>query len=92
MNALPLCFYLLEALAVTHTLAPRETQIKERFKGNIRSAESAARISVIIFDVAISDTLMQSVSSPGIQASPGRKLSGPGSRWIDNYERSNLAS
>ena len=49
-------------------------------------------ISLIIFDVAISDTLMQSVNSPGIPPSPGSALSGLRSRWVDNYRRSNPAS
>lgn len=47
--------------------SPRShTQISEHFlKRNIQRG-AAAGTSVIIFDVAISDTLMQSASSPGI--------------------------
>lgn len=70
-----------------HARHKLESILKEIFK-----EQPAAGISVIIFDVAISDTLMQSVSSPGIQPSPGRELSGVRSRWVDNYGRSNLAS
>lgn len=70
-----------------HARHKLESVLKEIFK-----EQPAAGISVIIFDVAISDTLMQSVSSPGIQPSPGRELSGVRSRWVDNYGRSNLAS
>lgn len=92
MNALSkLLFALnLDSRTRTHRLHARhklESILKEIFK-----EQPAARISVIIFDVAISDTLMQSVSSPGIQPSPGRELSGVRSRWVDNYGRSNLAS
>lgn len=56
---MPRCDWL-EALAVTHKL-------ESTFKKEIFKEEPAAGISVIIFDVAISDTLMQSASSPGIQ-------------------------
>lgn len=90
MNALPLLLFALSPHSHTHWHRARhklESILKEIFK-----ARPAAGISVIIFDVAISDTLMQSVSSPSIQPSPGRELSGVRSRWVDNYGRSNLAS
>lgn len=70
-----------------HARHKLQSVLKKIFK-----EQPATRISVIIFDVAISDTLMQSVSSLGIQPSPGRELSRVRSRWVDNYERSNLAS
>lgn len=70
-----------------HVRHKLESVLKKIFK-----EQPAAGISVIIFDVAIFDTLMQSVSSPGIQPSPGRELSRARSRWVDNYGRSNLAS
>ena len=50
------------------------------------------KISVIIFDVAISDTLMQSGSSHAARLSLGSVLSGLGSQWTHHYGRSNLPS
>lgn len=92
MNALPLPLFALNLDSHTHTPRCHGRHKLESIFREIFKEQPAARISVIIFDVAISDTLMQSVSSPGIQPSPGRELSGVRSRWVDNYGRSNLAS
>lgn len=92
MNALPVLLFALNLDSHTHPSAPHARHKLDSILKEICKEQPAAGISVIIFDVAISDTLMQSVSSPGIQPSPGRELSGVRSRWVDNYGRSNLAS
>lgn len=45
MNALPLLLFALSPHSHTHTLAPCETQIRERFKGNIQRAACRRNIS-----------------------------------------------
>ena len=79
----------------THIGNLQETQISECFKGDsfiFFKEQPLTKISVIIFDVAISDTLMQSGSSHGTQSSLGSGLSGLGSQWAHHYRRSNLPS